>query len=84
MKSNDLTVGGPGTPISMKKLSEGGIPSQRFIVLVDGTHSGYIHDDPSIVKIDFETCSMHAKYYRETYHKPLYWHLYIKWDKNRK
>jgi hypothetical protein len=76
-KDQDMTVAGEGSPISLKKVIDAQMTDKTFVVLLDQTHSGFVTDGAPITTIDFETCAMHAKYYKDNYHAPNYLPYYI-------
>jgi hypothetical protein len=62
-KGDDITINGPGSPISIKKLSDLGNFTRKFTILVDGSHQGFIKDDPSMFVVSPEMCAEQAIYY---------------------
>lgn len=64
-ETEDLSIAGPGSPISLKKfLITAPIP-KPLSVLVDGTGSGIAHDDENTIYITPQECSQQAIYYVE-------------------
>lgn len=62
----DLSVGGPNTPISLDKFIKSTEHKLRaFTVLVDGTGMGIHKDSNECVYVTPETCYAQANYYRE-------------------
>lgn len=62
--SNDLSVNGPGSPVSFKKfLLQTQDKLRELTVLIDGTGSGIAHDDEGTLYIRPEDCSKQAIYY---------------------
>jgi len=62
--SNDLSVNGPGSPVSFKKfLLQTQDKLRELTVLIDGTGSGIAHDDEGTFYIRPEDCSEQAIYY---------------------
>jgi hypothetical protein len=64
MKENDLSVAGPGTPISLKKFRElkrkEGEQEKPLTIMVDGTGNGIWKDDPELFYITPQECSDQA------------------------
>ena len=62
---NDLSVAGPGSPVSLEKFRKTLDPGQPkdFMVLIDSEGIGFEHDDKSLSYITTEECSTQALYY---------------------
>lgn len=59
----DLSVGGPYTPVSLDKLIKNGHLKTKLTVLVDGTGLGIAKDSPECVYITPEETSQQALYF---------------------
>ena len=59
----DLSVGGPYTPVSLDKLIKNGHAKTKLTLLVDGTGLGIAKDSPECVYITPEETSKQALYY---------------------
>lgn len=81
--SQDLSVAGPGSPISVKKFRDTLAPDQdrNFMVLLDQEGVGFEHDDKSMVYITTEECAIQATYYVKSVFNgkaiPLYLYRYM-------
>lgn len=71
-ESQDLSLNGPGSPVSLKKaikkLNING--SKDFTVFIDGTGDGIAMDDPETVNITTEECKKQALYLIENVFEP--------------
>jgi len=65
MSKEDLSIDGPGSPISLKKFLENNGSAKPFTLLVDGTGFGIAKDDEECIYITPEGCSQQAFYYKE-------------------
>jgi hypothetical protein len=65
-EKQDLSIAGPGSPVSLKKVIEQVIgPEQKpFTVLVDRTGAGIAHDSDECIYVTPEQCSIQALYYK--------------------
>lgn len=61
--SNDLSVNGPGSPVSLKKFLLSHETNKELTVLIDGTGSGIAHDDEGCLYITPEECKTQALHY---------------------
>lgn len=61
--NQDLTIAGPGSPISLQKFRETLTEEKSFMVLIDGAGSGIAHDSADVLYITPEECSKQAIYY---------------------
>ena len=65
--SKDMSVDGPGSPISIKKFlaSDRYSPSEHPCVLIDNSSSGFVHDDPNTMYMTTEDIQHQANWYRK-------------------
>lgn len=63
----DLTIAGPGSPISLKKFRKQRpfAGNKSFAALIDGTGTGIACDDDSILCITTDECSKQTLYYSQ-------------------
>jgi len=64
-KEDDLSVAGPGSPVSLKKFLLRHQTAKPMTVLLDQTGTGIAHDDEGTIYITPEECSTQALYYSE-------------------
>jgi hypothetical protein len=62
MDKQDVTIGGPGTPVSLNKVVLQ-LEMRKINLLVDGTGMGILKDAPNTVYITPEECQTQAKHY---------------------
>ena len=64
MSTPDLSVAGPGSPVSLRKfLDNHGEGLKPLSVLVDGTGTGIMKDEDSVIYITAQDCAEQALYY---------------------
>jgi hypothetical protein len=63
--TNDLSVAGPGSPISIKKFIAQGDYSKDLCVLIDNAHIGFANDDPDTTYMTTDDIQLQAKWFRE-------------------
>ena len=65
--TKDMSVDGPGSPISIKKFlaSDKYSPSEHPCVLIDNSSSGFAHDDPNTMYMTTEDIQHQANWYRK-------------------
>jgi hypothetical protein len=62
-EKQDLSVGGPYTPVSLDKLIKTGHMKTKLTLLVDGTGLGIAKDSPECIYVTPEECSKQAIYF---------------------
>lgn len=62
---NDLSIAGPGSPISIKKFIASKNFSKDICVLIDNAHIGFANDDPDTMMMTTDDIQAQAKWYRE-------------------
>jgi hypothetical protein len=65
--SHDMSIDGPGSPISIKKFlaSDRYNPSDHPCVLIDNSSIGFAHDDPNTIYMTTEDIQHQANWYRQ-------------------
>jgi hypothetical protein len=61
----DISIDGPGSPISLKKVMEQ-VEPKPFTLFVDGSGCGIAQDDESLIYITPSECSSQALYYSKS------------------
>ena len=80
--STDLSINGPGSPVSLQKFLDNHEGELREItLLIDGSGNGIAHDSASCLYITPAECSTQALYYTKTLfdgiHVPAYLYRYL-------
>lgn len=60
---SDLSISGPGSPVSLKKFVDQAKDLRKFTLLIDGTGSGIAKDHPEFLYVTPEECSKQSIYY---------------------
>lgn len=66
---DDLSVSGPGSPISLRKFLEKENTQRPLTVLIDGTGSGIDVDNAPVLSITVADCMEQADYFRTTFYE---------------
>ena len=71
----DLSVDGPGSPASIKKireyvLSRTNAEGKKIFALIDNAQIGFAKDDPNVTYITFDKCREQTTWFRKEFFKP--------------
>lgn len=64
---DDLSIAGPGSPVSLAKFIRTTPKRQPFTVIVDGDRQGIINDAENVITMSAEDCYEQARWYAEKF-----------------